>query len=70
MTIRILLRSAIALALLSTLAGCAGNAAKQDTMAEMNSRIEALEDKVNTALRNSAAAKVDAATALHITTKQ
>lgn len=47
---------------LTTLAGCANN----EEMARLNVRLDTLEDKTNKALRQSAAAKVDAATALHI----
>jgi outer membrane murein-binding lipoprotein Lpp len=47
---------------LSALTGCANN----EEMAKLNARLDSMEDKTNKALRQSAAAKVDAATALHI----
>jgi outer membrane murein-binding lipoprotein Lpp len=47
---------------LTSLAGCANN----EEMAKLNARLDNLEEKTNKALRQSATAKVDAATALHI----
>jgi outer membrane murein-binding lipoprotein Lpp len=51
-----------ALISLVTLSGCANN----EEMAKINARLDSMEQKTNKALRQSAAAKVDAATALHI----
>ena len=50
---------------LTTLVGCANN----EEIAKLNARLDTLEDKTNKALRQSATAKVDAATALHISNK-
>lgn len=45
------------------LTGCAGN---EERDAAIEARISQMEEKVNTALRNSASAKVDATTAMHM----
>ena len=47
---------------LTTLGGCANN----EEMAKLTARLDTMEEKTNKALRQSATAKVDAATALHI----
>jgi outer membrane murein-binding lipoprotein Lpp len=46
----------------TALSGCTNN----EEMAKLNARLDSLENKTNKALRQSATAKVDAATALHI----
>ncbi|MBT2972072.1 MAG: hypothetical protein KME56_19085 [Candidatus Thiodiazotropha sp. (ex Ctena orbiculata)] len=51
-----------ALISLTALSGCANN----EEMAKINARLDSMEEKTNKALRQSATAKVDAATALHI----
>ena len=60
--------SLAAFALCGLLAGCAspGGDAR---MAELEQRLDTLEDKTNRALQNAAAAKVDASTALLIATQ-
>ena len=55
---RTIIKSFAALALMAGLAACASQ--------ELEMQLHALETKVNTALQNAAAAKVDAATAMHI----
>ncbi|MAO55964.1 MAG: hypothetical protein CMM61_09710 [Rhodospirillaceae bacterium] len=55
---RTIIKSFAALALMAGLAACASQ--------EQEMQLHALETKVNTALQNAAAAKVDAATAMHI----
>ena len=52
------IQSAAAVAMLASLGAC--------TSVDTEQRLQALEDKVNRALQNSAAAKVDATTALMI----
>jgi outer membrane murein-binding lipoprotein Lpp len=47
---------------LSALSGCTNN----EEMTKLNARLDTIEEKSNKALRQSATAKVDAATALHI----
>ncbi|MCU7843745.1 MAG: hypothetical protein KZQ93_07875 [Candidatus Thiodiazotropha sp. (ex Monitilora ramsayi)] len=47
---------------LTALSGCANN----EEMAKLTARLDSMEDKTNQALRQSATAKVDAATALYI----
>lgn len=53
-----IIKSFTALALVAGLAAC--------TSQEEQMKLHSLEEKVNTALMNAAAAKVDATTALHI----
>lgn len=51
-------------------AGAMSGCATMEERDALETKVEALEKKVNMALRNAATAKVDAATALHITTSK
>lgn len=57
--------AAVATVLLAT-SGCA---LQMDSNA-LKSQLDSLEEKVNTALKNSASAKIDASTALHLMQKK
>ena len=60
----------LALPMIVTLAGCAGNDALVKRIDALESQVSSMEKKVNTAMQNSAVAKVDAATALHMLTSE
>lgn len=60
------LKIACAAALAATAAACAST----EDLSALEAKVSALERKANEAMQNSAAAKIDASTALHMTTEK
>jgi outer membrane murein-binding lipoprotein Lpp len=61
--------SVLMLAGVAAVSGCASNSSMESRLEALETKVAALEGKTNEALRKSSAAKVDAATALHIANK-